>query len=188
VLTVAVPPPDGTISEVVVSVLRQSPLVTRRLALNAEGIGVLKGVVPGRYFALALASSNDRRWAGFEVVDFLDGDYEARLLLLLPTGSLAGTIVVEKGASPGFDGAIVEASWVHDGDEINPMEFAEARVTADGRFQIDNLFGTRRLRLRAIGPEWDVSAVRYGRADVTQTGVDITPGATTEGTIVVRRR
>ena len=88
-LTVSVPPSDGTIADVVVSVLQQSPLVARRLPLNADGIGALKGIVPGRYFALALASSSDRRWAGFEVVDFLEGNYEARLQLL-PTGSIAG--------------------------------------------------------------------------------------------------
>jgi hypothetical protein len=186
-LTVAVPPPDGTITEVIVSVLQQSPLITRRLSLNADGIAVLKGVVPGRYFALALASSAGQRWAGFEVIDFLEGDHEARLQLL-PTGSIAGKIVVDKGAGPGFDGVMVNAAWVHDGDEVNPVEFTEARAAADGSFRIDDLYGTRKLQLRAIGPEWEVAAVRQGGVDVTATGVAIAPGITTEVTIVVRRR
>jgi hypothetical protein len=186
-LKVAVPPPDGTISDVVVSVLQQYPLVARRLSLNAEGIGTLKGVVPGRYFALALASSSGGRWAGFEVVDFVEGEYEARLQLM-PTGTIAGRIVVDKGAGPGFDGVMVGAPWVHDGVEINPLEFAEAKAGPDGSFRIDGLFGTRKLQLRAIGTEWDLAAVRLGGADVTASGIVVVPGATLEATIVVRRR
>jgi hypothetical protein len=186
-LTVAVPPPDGTINEVVVSILQQSPLVTRRLSINAGGIGTLKGLVPGRYFALALASSNDRRWAGFEVVDFVEGDYEARLQLM-PTGSMAGRIIVDRGAPPDFDGVMVGASWVHEGTEINPIEFAEARVAADGSFRIGDLFGTRKLQLRALGTEWELAAVRQDRTDVTESGVVIVPDATTDVTLVLRRR
>ena len=186
-LMVVVPPADATISDVAVSVLQQTPLVTRRLTLNAEGIGTLKAILPGRYFALALASSNDRRWAGFEVVDFLEGDYEARLQLL-PTGSIAGRIIVDRGAPPDFDGVMVGASWVHEGTEINPIEFAEARVAADGSFRIADLFGTRKLQLRAIGPEWEVAAVRQDRTDVTETGIVVVPDATIEATIVVRKR
>ena len=186
-LIVAVPPADATISEVAVSVLQQTPLVTRRLALNAEGIGTLKAILPGRYFALALASSGDKRWAGFEVIDFVEDTYEARLQLQ-PTGSIAGKIVGDRGAPPDLDGVIVGASWVHDGVEVNPVEFAEARVAADGSFRIDGLFGTRRLQLRALGTDWEVAAVRQDRVDVTEIGVSIVPDATIEATIVVRRR
>lgn len=186
-LTVTVPPPDGTISNVVVSVLQQYPLVARRLSLNADGIGALKGIVPGRYFALALASSSDRRWAGFEVVDFLEGNYEARLQLM-PTGNIAGRIVVDQGAAPGFDGVLVGAAWVHDGAEVNPLEFPEARVATDGSFRIDDLYGTRKLQPRALGVEWEVVAIRQDRTDVTTSGVVVVPDATTHATIVLRRR
>lgn len=186
-LIVAVPPADATISEVAVSVLQQSPLVTRRLTLNAEGIGTLKAILPGRYFALALASSSDKRWAGFEVIDFVEDTYEARLQLQ-PTGSIAGRIVADRGAPPNLDGVIVGASWVHDGAEVNPVEFAESRVAADGSFRIDGLFGTRRLQLRALGTDWEVGAVRQDRIDVTESGLSIVPDATIEATIVVRRR
>ena len=186
-LTVFVPPADATISDISVSVLQQSPLVTRHIALNAEGIGTLKGVLPGRYFVVATASSNDRKWAGFDVVDFIDDAYEVRPQLM-PTGSIAGKIVADKGDLPPLDGVIAGASWIHDGAEINPISVDEAPVGIDGSFRIDNLFGTRALRLRALGLDWEVAAIRQGRSDVTGSGIIVVPDATTEATIVLRRR
>ncbi|HEX6163776.1 MAG TPA: hypothetical protein VFZ31_10440, partial [Vicinamibacterales bacterium] len=187
VLTVVVPPADATITQMAVSVLREAPLAVRQLDLDAEGIGTLKGVVPGRYFVAARAASRDKQWAGFEVVDFIEDSYEARLQLL-PTGSIAGKIVGEKGEVPPFEGVIAGASWIYDGAEVNPLNVDEAPVAADGSFRIDNLFGTRSLRLRALGLEWEVAAVRQGRTDVTAAGIIVAPDATTEATIVVRRR
>jgi hypothetical protein len=103
VLTVILPPPDATITDVAVSVLRESPLAVQRLDLNAEGIGTLKGIVPGRYFVAAKAASRDKQWAAFEVVDFVEDSYEARLQLL-PTGSIAGRIVTAAGHAPAARG------------------------------------------------------------------------------------
>jgi len=186
-LTIAVPPADATISDVAVSVLQQTPLVTRRLPLNSEGIATLKAVLPGRYFVVAPASSNDKQWAGFEVVDFIEDTYEARLQLL-PTGSITGKIIVERGAPPSFDGVIVGASWVHDGTEVITIDVPEARVAADGSFRVDGLFGMRKLQLRALDVDWQVEAIRQERVDVTDTGIAIVPDGTVNATFVVRRR
>lgn len=186
-LTVVVPPADATISDMRVSVLQASPLLVRQIDLNAEGVGVIKGVLPGRYFVSARAASRDRQWAAFEVVDFIEDSYEARLQLL-PAGHIAGTIVTDKGDRPPLDGAIVGASWIHDGAEVHPTNVDEAPVAADGSFRINNLFGTRQLQLRALGLEWEVAAVRQGRTDVTSSGVVVVPDATTQTTIVLRRR
>ena len=188
VLTIVVPPADATISEMAVSVLREAPLAVRQIDLNHEGVGTLKGVLPGRYFVAARAASRDKQWAGFEVVDFVEDRYEARLHLL-PTGSIAGKVVTEKGEPlPPLDGVLAGASWIHDGAEVNPLNVDEAPVAPDGSFRIDNLFGTRSLRLRALGLEWEVAAVRLGRSDVTTSGIAVAPDATTEATIVLRRR
>ena len=43
-------------------------------------------------------------------------------------------------------------------------------------------------RLRALGLEWEVAAIRQDRADVTASGVVVVPDATTQATIVLRRR
>jgi len=186
-LTIFVPPADATIADITVSVLQESPLVTRKIDLNAEGVGTIKGIMPGRYFVSARAASRDKQWAAFEVVDFIEDMYEARLQLM-PTGSIAGKIIVDKGDVPPLEGVIVGASWIHDGAEVNPINIDEVPVAADGSFRIDNLFGTRQLRLRALGLEWEVAAIRQGRTDVTASGVIVAPDTTTQATIVLRRR
>jgi len=186
-LTIFVPPADATISDIVVSVLQESPLVVRQIELSADGVGTIKGVLPGRYFVTARAASRDKLWAGFEVVDFVADSYEARLQLL-PTGSIAGNIVTDKGVLPPLDGVIVGASWIYDGAEVNPLAADEANVSPDGSFRVDHLFGTRKLQLRALGLEWEVAAIRQDRTDVTASGVTVVPDATTQATIVLRRR
>jgi len=186
-LTLVLTPPDATISDIVVSVLRESPLAVQPITLNSEGIGLLKGVVPGRYFASARAASRDKQWAAFEVVDFLEDNYEARLQLM-PAGHIAGRIVTDKGPLPPLDGVIAGASWMHDGAEVNPISVDEAPVGADGSFRINNLFGTRKLQLRALDVNWEIAAIRQGRTDVTSSGVVVVSDATTEATIVLRRR
>ena len=54
-LTVRVPPPDETLTLVVVSITRPSPLMTQRLELDAEGQAVVRGLVAGRYLVTATA-------------------------------------------------------------------------------------------------------------------------------------
>jgi len=186
-LTIFVPPADATISDIAVSVLQESPLVTRKIDLSTEGVGTLKGILPGRYFVSARAASRDKQWAAYEVVDFIEDVYEARLQLM-PTGSIAGKIVTEKGDPPPVGGVMIGASWIHDGAEVDPINVDEVAVAIDGSFRIDNLFGTRLLRPRALGLEWEVAAIRQGRTDVTTSGVVVVPDATTEATIVLRRR
>ena len=70
----------------------------------------------------------------------------------------------------------------------NPLAVDEAKVAPDGSFRIDNLFGTRKLQLRALGLEWEVAAVRQDRTDVTESGVIVVPDTIARATIVLRRR
>jgi len=186
-LTILVPPADATISDISVSVLQESPRLRRKIDLNAEGAGTIKGIVPGRYFVTARAASRDKQWAAYDVVDFIEDVHETRLQLM-PTGSIAGKIVADKGDLPPLEGVMIGASWIHDGAEVDPINVDEVPVAPDGSFRVDNLFGTRQLQLRALGLEWEVAAIRQGRADVTEGGVIVVPDATTQATIVLRRR
>ncbi len=187
VLTVVMPPPDATITNPSVSLLRQSPLAVRQVTLNREGIGTITGVLPGRYFVSARAESSDKHWAAFEVVDFIEDGYEVRLQLV-PTGGITGRIVVESGALPSLETAMVGASWIHDGEEVNPLSFDETRTSTDGSFRINYLFGTRKLQLHGLDSGWEIAAVRQGRTDVTTSGIVVVPDGVIEATIVIRRR
>ena len=186
-LTVVVPPADATISDIAVAVLRESPLVVRQIDLDAEGVGTVKGLLPGRYFVAARAASREKHWAAFAVVDFIEDSYETRLQLQ-PTGSIVGKIVAEGECLPPLDGVMVGASWVHDGVEVNPLVADEASAAPDGSFRIDSLFGTRKLQLRGLDLNWEVAAIRQDRTDVTSSGVIVVPDTTTTATIVLRRR
>ena len=117
VLTIIVPPADATISDIAVSVLRESPLAVHQIDLNAEGVGALTGVLPGRYFVTARAASRDKQWAGFEVVDFVEDSYEARLQLHADRRH-RGKNRRRPGHLPPLDGVIVGASWIHDGADV----------------------------------------------------------------------
>jgi hypothetical protein len=106
----------------------------------------------------------------------------------MPTGSIAGRIITDKGDPPPLAGVMVGASWIYDGVEVNPLDFDETPAGLDGSFRIDNLFGTRKLQLRGLDVDWEVAAIRQDRTDVTSSGVVVISDATTPATIVLRRR
>jgi hypothetical protein len=74
------------------------------------------------------------------------------------------------------------------GVELDPLSTDQAEAGADGTFTIDGLFGNRMFRLLGLPAEWEVTAVRADRSDVTLTGTHLNPGSTTELTIVVSKK
>jgi hypothetical protein len=186
-LTVRIPPPDATMTDVNVSVIRAEPLMTRRLALDAEGQAVTKGLIDGRYVVIATAMSGPQRWVDFLAFDFLEESLDVPLQLQ-PAGRIRGRVVADRGGLPPLDGASVGAAWVDNDLTLNPLSMDEARLGVDGTFEIDGVYGRRKLQLAQFDPGWTIYSVLQGRSDVTQAGVDVAPGVTTEVTIVVRRR
>ena len=71
---------------------------------------------------------------------------------------------------------------------MNPLDINEAPVAADGTFRLDGLFGTRRLQLIGLGPEWEIRSIVHGRTDVTSAGVSVTADAEADVVITVGRR
>jgi hypothetical protein len=179
--------PDRAITRLAVSVLRAAPLTVLRLDLDRDGVATIKGMLPGRYVVAARGSSKRHQWAAFEVVDFVEDSVDISLKLL-PTGSIAGKVVAERGPLPPLDGVSVGASWVHDGAAITPLDPDRISVARNGSFRIGDLFGTRKLQLSGLDPQWAIRAIRQKRRDVTASGVEIVPGRTIETTIVVARQ
>lgn len=186
-LTVRIPPPDSTTTEVSVSLIRSEPLMTRRLDIDAEGLAEIKGLMDGRYIVMATALSGQERWADYQAVDFLNDALDVSLQLR-PTGRIRGRIVADAGGVPPVDNASVGAAWVDNDVTLNPLSPEESVVALDGTFEIQGLFGRRVLQLVRFDPDWQIHAVMQGKTDVTATGVDIAPSDTAEVTIVVRRR
>jgi hypothetical protein len=186
-LTVLVAPPDSTMPDVVVSMTRVSPLMTQRLELDADGKAVVKGLVEGRYFVTATALAAQEKWVAYEAVDFAQDSIQVSLHLQ-PAGRIRGRIVAERGGVPPLAGATVGATWVDEDVKLNPLSPEESAIAADGTFEIGGLFGRRILELIRFDPDWKIKSVRYGRSDITTSGIDVTPNATRDVTIVVGRR
>jgi hypothetical protein len=170
-----------------VSFVRVEPLVTRRIAIDDSGTGTITGVVPGHYVLMARGLAGGRTWAASDVVDFV-GDTQEILLQMRPASRVVGRVTGEKGAAIRFDGVRVGATLMQDGVEINPLDIDEAPVAADGTFSLDGLFGTRKLQVMGLDPEWEIRAVMQDRADVTAAGVALTDDTEAKVVIVVGRR
>ena len=185
-LTLRVSSPEPAVGNAAAAVIRASPLMTARVGLDAYGIGRLGGLLPGRYFAAARASTATKVFTAFQVVNFT-GDRQEVMLRLQPAGAIAGRLVAQRGALPPLVGVRVAASWVHDDVEVNPLVPDQVEAAADGRFRIDGLFGQRAMQLIGLPADWGVNAVLQGRRNVGRA-VTVTPGSTTTVTIVLGRR
>ena len=82
----------------------------------------------------------------------------------------------------------VGATWLHDGVEVNPLDITEAPVAPNGAFQLDGLFGTRKLQLMGLGPEWEIRSIVQDRTDVTGSGVTLAADTEAKVVITVGRR
>lgn len=183
---VRVPPPDATVTSVIVSLMRSAPLITRRLDLDADGHATIRGLSPGRYLIIATARVGSQRWVAFEGVDFISESIDVPLNLQ-PASRITGRIVAD-GGSPPLAGATVGAVWVDGGVALNPLAPDEGSVNSDGTFTIEGVFGRRILELNGFDTAWQIQSVHYGSSDVTETGIDISPSSTIELTITVRPR
>lgn len=165
-----------------VSFVRVEPLVSRTVTLDDSGTGTINGMIEGRYFLTARARSGDRILTAHDAVDMIGGEQEI-LLYLQRAARITGRITVEKGAAPALDGVRVGASWIQDDVEINPLDITDAPVAANGSFTLEGLFGTRKLQLTGLDPEWVIRSIVHDRSDVTASGVAL--AADTEAKVVI---
>ena len=110
------------------------------------------------------------------------------MLYLQPAARIAGRIIVEKGAAVAFDGVRVGATWLQDGIEVNPLDVTEAPVAPNGSFKLDGLFGTHKLQLMGLDPEWQIQSIAQDRSDVTGSGVALTADSEAQVVITLGRR
>ena len=159
----------------------------RTVKMSDAGVGYVEGLREGRYIVSARARSRDELLAAWEIVHMTSGEI-AVALELKPTARVYGRIVSERDGLPPLSNARVVAAWSDGTIDLDPLARDDAHVTADGSFTISGVFGTRVFRVVGLDSGWKVVAVRYGRSDVSSSGVDLAPGTNIEISIVVSRR
>jgi hypothetical protein len=187
-LTTRVSLPAPGASDVRAFLYRVEPRMRREVALDAEGTGTVKGLLEGRYYIAAHATIDGRALAVSDVAHVVQDETEVLLLLAEP-GRIKGTVVTARGTLPPLADARVAASWVDDdGEDVDPVGINEAALGSDGSFQLDGLYGLRRLQLAGLPAEWHVQSIRQGRNDIAAAGVTVAPGATADIVITIAQR
>jgi len=158
----------------------------RSMAVDADGAASIGDLDEGRYIISATATVGSKTLAAYQLIIVGVGDYDVPMYLE-PTATLTGRVIVERGGPLPIDGVIVEAHWVAGNTRLDLTGPERVSPAPDGSFSMSGLFGRRQVQLFGLSDEWQVTAVRAGRSDVT-SGIDLVPGSTTEVTIVVSRK
>lgn len=156
------------------------------MKVSDEGAASVTDLDEGRYAIAATAVAGSNMLAAYRLIIVGAGDYEVPMQLE-PAATVTGRMIVDRGGVPPIEGVTVEAHWVNDNLQLDLTGPERISIGPDGSFTLRGLFGRRQFRLFGLSDEWRVTAVRAGRADVT-SGIDLTPGSSTEITIVVSRR
>jgi hypothetical protein len=159
----------------------------RSMIVGSDGAASIDDLDEGRYIISATATVGSKTLAAYQLIIVGTGEYDVPLYLE-PTATITGRVVVDKGGLPPLQGVIVEAHWVAAGGTKLDLTGPErVPVNPDGSFTMTGLFGRRQLQLFALSNDWQVTAVRAGRSNVTD-GIDLQSGSTTDLTVVVSRR
>jgi hypothetical protein len=170
------------------SVTLMRPDTMMRLPISlTDGVGSVINLREGRYVVTAHGTAGRDRLAAFALVDLVDSDVELSLQLQ-PAGTVIGRLILERGGLPPVHGVRVAAVWTDGAMPIEPRTTVETGVGPDAVFRFDNLFGTRLFKVVGLPDDWQVTAIRAGRTDITSSGLDVEPGSSAEITIVVARR
>ena len=178
--------PDGYVLDRV-RVLRPEANQIKNVTVAADGIGYVDSLREGRYAVAARGRSHDALLAAHRIVHITGGEVTVALSLE-PTARVNGRVIVERGGLPPIGNTRVVAAWTDGTIDLDPLGRDEAAVGPDGSFSIDGLFGMRRFRLSGLPGDWQVTAIRQGRSDITSSAVDLVPGSAIEIAIAVAKR
>ncbi|MEZ5285820.1 MAG: carboxypeptidase-like regulatory domain-containing protein [Vicinamibacterales bacterium] len=155
--------------------------------IDGTGAFRVSNVPPGRY-VLQARTGNPRSGGGeFARLDITvgAGDVEGLTLVTAPAGRVAGTVVTDTGV-PLPSGAIQVTSRPASPEApgFGGGGGGQARVGADGTFEIGNLMEPRYIRVNA--PQgWTLKSVSIAGQDATDMAVDVPPGQVVSGVQIV---
>ncbi len=178
--------PDGYVLDRV-RVMRPEANQIKNVTVSDEGVGYVDSLREGRYAVAARGRTRDSLLAAHQFVQITGGEVTVSLSLE-PTARVNGRVIVERGGLPPVANTRVVAAWTDGTIDLDPLGRDEGHVGPDGSFTIDGLFGRRIFRIAGLPADWQVTAIRQDRSDITSSGVDLAPGSAIEITIVVSRR
>ena len=125
--------------------------------------------------------------SGFVRVTVTEKDLTDLTIVLTPTAEVHGRVIFEKGDPPATGpGGMVVRGGVTSADRAQPG--GVAWVKDDWTFHITGLSGARHFKLSAVPAGWFLKSIRYQGADITDTGIEMTPGGAMTGVEVVLTR
>jgi hypothetical protein len=145
---------------------------------RGDGSFTLTGVAPGTYTLTVM--SGDFRRAGGELevgstsVTVAGEDLQGITVVTGPGATLSGVVAVAPGSGRLPNGLQVFPQGL--GADQGFLGGRPAPVSADGTFQLGNLFGNRVLRLNNLSEQWMVERITIGGRDVTDQAVDFSRG------------
>ncbi|MEW6323199.1 MAG: carboxypeptidase-like regulatory domain-containing protein [Acidobacteriota bacterium] len=155
--------------------------------LRPDGTFQFNSVAPGRY-ELSIRpmgpSTPDSEFASIPVT--VGTDDIDNLLVVTAVGARAtGTIVTDEGTLPPFRSALVQIFATPTTFDRRFAGGGPAAIRDDFTFELSGLSGRSLVRAGVEGSGWYLKAILHDGQDVTDTGLDFTPGATVDGLQVV---
>jgi hypothetical protein len=151
--------------------------------IDAQGNFQLRGVAPGSYVLRANYNEDNKQYSARLPLEVGNSNIEGLELELQPPAEIEGHVVVEENA--GLKGAVLQVV-------LQPKTMSTLGGGGGGPVKEDQTF-----KLANVSPDpYDINvfglpegfylkSVRLGQQDVTETGVDFTPGVSAEQMTVV---
>jgi hypothetical protein len=168
-----------------------------RANVAPDGRFQIRGVVPGNYVLVVADGTGGGRWVSVRRPLVVVADTRNLQIAPAPGARVEGRFVQDDGGPLQIDPQGIQVALDYSGvsDEPGARGFSiETRVAADGTFAIEGPAGQAALRTsRPSGahlpsPAIAIKTIRMNGADVTDTPLDLAPGARARIEIVVASR
>lgn len=140
----------------------------------------------GQYVLHGRGRAGNQTLGGWQLLD-VPQDLKPSTLLLWPTGTIRGRLLPEGGGIKFTDAIMVVPLFIVHGEEARGWNLKGVGVAIDGRFVIDGLYGTQRLRVEGLPLGWKVRSIMRGRTNV-EAGIDVESGETIDVVITIGRQ
>ena len=168
---------------------------TMNSMIAPDGAFEFLNVAPGRYNLQVRPMSMPGDNAEFAVVPVTVGNEDIDNLIVTTTlGATArGVVITDDGSAPPFRPDAVQIFAQPMDLNMNVMSGGRPRINDDYTFELTSLFDRRLIRANiGMGPGqslgWSLHSVLYDGQDITDTGMEFTPGRTYEGLQVIFTR